>query len=303
MKFKYILALVFLVFLKTYASAQGTINNFTLMSGFEIVQGSSETKIRATARIMRGAMPGNSWTNVNMKLKIGVSASPGGALIELLSPEYSVVSTDFESGYGSTDVYMEFNVATSKLIVGQYLVLAYYNVGYGSAYVNSGVRSGQIRNYVDTGYGPPYWWQRYIPYTNSKALQRLVRTSPGKHFMAETKEALNLTGAVGQNWRYEGTLGYLRNVQEPGTVPLYRYYRHQVQDHYFSIYVTSPPSGYVSEGVVGYAYNSPGPGRVPVYAYAKKTGSTDRLYTTNFNELGSGNSTWLYEGIGFYILN
>lgn len=64
---------------------------------------------------------------------------------------------------------------------------------------------------------------------------------------------------------------------------------------------TTTLSGYVLEGIQGYAYLSPGPGLKPIYVHATKKGSTDHVYTADYNELGAGNFTWCYEGIAFYV--
>ncbi|ASW74605.1 hypothetical protein IQ37_04325 [Chryseobacterium piperi] len=59
-------------------------------------------------------------------------------------------------------------------------------------------------------------------------------------------------------------------------------------------------SDWVNEGVLGLAARSDYDGNSPVYRYRGRRRS-NHFFTTNFNELGNGNSAWVYEGIGFYV--
>ena len=116
----------------------------------------------------------------------------------------------------------------------------------------------------------------------------------------------------------EGTQGQVFTSRFPGTVPLYRYYRGQNQDHFYTtnsgeIGTTTAGQtgrhGYVSEGITGYCFpHSSYPGTIPLYRYWK--GSVgDHFYTTNSNEIGTiqpghtGHYGYVSEGVACYVLN
>ncbi|MBB2146761.1 hypothetical protein GM921_14755 [Pedobacter sp. LMG 31464] len=133
----------------------------------------------------------------------------------------------------------------------------------------------------------------YIP------LFRLYKTTNGKHHLASTIEMQNLTSTLGGGWINEGLMVFLK---ESGTNPIYRFYSPSGDNHYFS---TSSviPAGYISEGMIGYGASGPIPvdAGKSVYRYLRIKGGSGHFYTTNYNELGGGNSTWSYEGIAFYL--
>lgn len=165
-------------------------------------------------------------------------------------------------------------------------------------------------SYVPPGFGTT------TPNANYYALHRLFNAYTYVHMLAGPTEALSLLNTFTTHfgpspmpdWTYEGALGNIFISQQPETVPLYRYYRGSNEDHYYST-VNAVPAGYVSEGIQGYVYNS-GPStaslvslRKPIYVYSTTSGKADHVYTTNFNELGNGNSHWRYEGIAFWLQN
>lgn len=65
--------------------------------------------------------------------------------------------------------------------------------------------------------------------------------------------------------------GYVLSTLQPGTTPLYSFWREAAQDHY----TTAAPegvahafaSGYVNVGVEGYVFTSQVPGTVPLYQF------------------------------------
>ena len=128
-------------------------------------------------------------------------------------------------------------------------------------------------------------------------LYRMYNSSTGKHLLAGQTEADNLTSYGGTPWVNEGLIGLTNNS---AGIPIYRFYNNSA-GHYFSTSSTAP-SGYVSEGMIGYgwvaAMTAPA---VPVYRYVRIKGGTRHLYTTNYSELGAGNSTWKYEGVAFSL--
>lgn len=130
-------------------------------------------------------------------------------------------------------------------------------------------------------------------------IYRMYNNSTSKHHLASTIEAQNLTSYSGTPWINEGLMGW---VSATGTNPIYRYYRHNI-GHYFSM-SSATPSGYVSEGSIGNGASGPIPligGGRSVYQYVRIKGGSGHFYTTNYNELGGGNSSWRYEGVAFYL--
>ncbi len=128
-------------------------------------------------------------------------------------------------------------------------------------------------------------------------IYRMYNNSTAKHHLASTIEAQNLTSYSGTPWINEGLMGW---VAATGTNPIYRYYKHNT-GHYFSM-SSSTPGGYISEGSIGSGASGPAPGATrPIYQYVRIKGGTGHFYTTNYNELGAGNSSWRYEGAVFYL--
>ncbi|GGI28395.1 hypothetical protein [Pedobacter mendelii] len=133
---------------------------------------------------------------------------------------------------------------------------------------------------------------------------RLFSIYEAKHFFTLGAEANILLAQMRtdigpfpvNNWSLEGEVCRLE-FRPTGTftVPLYRYYRN-TGDHYYS---NSPnaPLYYVPEGIMGYMSATQVLLSSPLHSYFKKTGTFDRLYTKDFNELGTGNKDWQYEGI------
>lgn len=77
--------------------------------------------------------------------------------------------------------------------------------------------------------------------------------------------------------------------------PLYRYWRLEVSDHFYTtnsneigstVYGESGKYGYKYEGIQCYIYSSPVYDTVPLYRYWKGSVS-DHFYTTNTNEIGT----------------
>jgi 6,7-dimethyl-8-ribityllumazine synthase len=61
----------------------------------------------------------------------------------------------------------------------------------------------------------------------------------------------------------EGVLGYISPVSQPGTVPVYRYWKESVSDHFYTtnaseigavVQGSTGNHGYVCEGVLGYSF-------------------------------------------------
>ena len=94
---------------------------------------------------------------------------------------------------------------------------------------------------------------------------------------------------------HEGTLGKLSSFGFYNAVHVY------IKSSNRDQFLTTNPnqellnSNWVYKGIIGYSV-----GNYPVYRYYSSR-QNDHFYTTNFNELGNGNSSYIYEGIAFYV--
>lgn len=94
---------------------------------------------------------------------------------------------------------------------------------------------------------------------------------------------------------HEGNLGNI-NISGIG-VPVYASYNKTNRDQL----LTTNPAGEIT----GSSWTTPiiigrSGGNLAVYRYYSSN-QNDHFYTTNFNELGGGNNSYVYEGIAFYI--
>ena len=107
-------------------------------------------------------------------------------------------------------------------------------------------------------------------------------------------------------WGYEKVQCYVHPKYEPGTVPLYRYYHYDSQDHLFTIdwselgHGQMKPHGYVFEQIQCYVYPVQVPGTVPLYRYySSKYG--DSFYTTDWSEMEKGKKGYVFKRIECYV--
>jgi hypothetical protein len=137
-----------------------------------------------------------------------------------------------------------------------------------------------------------------VPVANGMPLMRFRTQSGGQHMLtANDNERISMTN---NSWVHEANLGFVKTKPETGFAPLYRFFRSNNNDHYFSL-SSSTPSGYVAEGITGYVYSTSVTGSKPIYSYSAYSGD-NRVYTSNYNELGGGDGYWRYEGIAFYVI-
>jgi hypothetical protein len=93
-------------------------------------------------------------------------------------------------------------------------------------------------------------------------------------------------------------------TEQTGTTPLYRYWRSQIGDHFYTANFGElgfGGGGYVYEGIVGYVYPTQQfSDTVPLHRYWNSQ-IGDHFYTTNFDDLGGGRDGYAYEGIACYV--
>lgn len=293
---------------ESYSTSQivAFLDKFTVTSGAVVNATTPTTTINFTVTYLRHSLGEGGWAPFEMNVKLGVAQNPSASVTEYLSSAYNVTSSNFASNNATVDVSYSVTVDDTKLPNGHYLVLDYNVPNPGNtSYQRYPSYTFVIQNGTST---PPSnnWWQIPSPYANSSRLNRFYSSHWGVHMMADSDEGNYMTrdwissaGMVA--WAYEGLLGHVKDTQEVNTVPLYRFFRSQNHDHYFSTN-NYAFSGYLYEVIQGYVYTAPGPGLVPIYSYFKQVGNADHLYTQNYGELGAGSSTWRYDGIAFYVL-
>jgi hypothetical protein len=129
----------------------------------------------------------------------------------------------------------------------------------------------------------------------------------------------HMAGYVGRYWKSSGnefvyttnpneipqSFGYSFQVNlgnpSSGNASLTRWYHPSSGDRLLSITnEVAGFSGWINEGQIGYVSTTQQSNNHPIYRYRKYNGGR-HLYTRDFNELGGGNSYWIYEGIVFYI--
>ena len=150
------------------------------------------------------------------------------------------------------------------------------------------------------------------------SLYRYWKSSVSDHFYTTNiHEIGTAAGGITGHHGYvsEGTQCLLYTRQVAGTVPLYRYWKLAVSDHFYTtsqeIGTTNPgvagQHGYVSEGITGYCFPDAVAGTVPLYRYWKGSVS-DHFYTTNAAEIGTttpgqvGRYGYSSEGVACYVI-
>jgi hypothetical protein len=123
-------------------------------------------------------------------------------------------------------------------------------------------------------------------------------------------------GHVGNHgYKSEGPSFYIFTHQHHGLVPVYRYWKEDQHDHFYTANVaeigaTNPGQvgnhGYKCEGILGYVSPTEFYGSIPIYRYNHEQ-SHDHFYTSNAAEIGTthpgqvGNHGYKCEGILGYV--
>ena len=150
------------------------------------------------------------------------------------------------------------------------------------------------------------------------SLYRYWKSSITDHFYTTNIAEIgtSTSGQVGNHgYISEGIQCRLYTRQVAGSVPLYRYWKSGIGDHFYTtnsheIRTTNPGVtgnyGYVSEGIAGFCFPQASAGRVPLYRYWK--GNLDHFYTTNPHEIETvvhgqvGKYGYQSEGVACYVI-
>jgi hypothetical protein len=95
---------------------------------------------------------------------------------------------------------------------------------------------------------------------------------------------------------------YINNSKLKLLSPFHRYYQPTSFDHLYTTTFEVEGYNWTDEGIEGYLYTYPEPGTVRLYRYYHGSGVKDHFYTTDFNDLGNGNSAWTYESAFIYYV-
>jgi hypothetical protein len=100
-------------------------------------------------------------------------------------------------------------------------------------------------------------------------------------------------------FRIEGIAGYVFAEEQPGTVPLYRWFHPRDGSHYYTIQPNTPdrPNA-ISEGISCHVYDHPVAETVPIYHWRNRR---DDLYTLSAEGENAGRAGYRPQGIVGYI--
>jgi len=141
---------------------------------------------------------------------------------------------------GMRGLYLKFN-PTAAPLSSLVPIYRFYNAANKDHFFTTNLEEGLGAGYSPEGVG---FYTLPSAATNTRPLFR-CRTTNGKHFISTAQNCENQMG--------EGQYGFVYISQEPGTLPLYRYYDVQIGDH---LETTSPGeitgTAYKLESILGY---------------------------------------------------
>jgi len=137
----------------------------------------------------------------------------------------------------------------------------------------------------------------YPKYTNAAPIYRLYDSSTEHRLVTCNPNEIRALAEAG--WNIEGHMGFLYTSQQPGSIPVYRFYNPGSSDHYYST-DSATPSGYQFEEILGYAPSTPTDLTRPLYQYFKP--GFAHLYTEDYNTQTYGSIGYNYEKIAFFML-
>jgi hypothetical protein len=101
--------------------------------------------------------------------------------------------------------------------------------------------------------------------------------------------------------RSEGIVGYIYPLQQPGTVPLYRWVQPRLGGHFYTTNPLEPAdrNSFRAQGITGYVFAQPVPGSVPVYRWHSRR---DWYYTVSSDASWARGTGYRMDGVGCHIL-
>lgn len=113
-----------------------------------------------------------------------------------------------------------------------------------------------------------------------------------------TSKWTELQAGVATSYSYLGIIGYGLTFPNEDYRELRRLWNPTLKDHLLTVDASENPSGYSSDSNVGYCNIDSSP--ILLYRYWSSTYS-NHLYTPSWAELGTGGSTYVYEGVECYL--
>eukprot|EP00163_Fabomonas_tropica_P032024 TRINITY_DN785_c0_g1_i1.p1 TRINITY_DN785_c0_g1~~TRINITY_DN785_c0_g1_i1.p1 ORF type:complete len:532 (+),score=121.36 TRINITY_DN785_c0_g1_i1:444-2039(+) len=150
-------------------------------------------------------------------------------------------------------------------------------------------------------HGPEFDWKKYqLEEVGKRAapLQRYYSAMYRDHLMTINKDLIPQDGAG--TWGTQNVLGYCYHGEEPGTVPLHRYYNRFHHNHFYTTDAKEPLKryGWIWLGVECYVYATAGhKDTVPLKRWFH-LGYGDHMYTTGAEKAPEG---YAYERITAYV--
>ncbi len=138
----------------------------------------------------------------------------------------------------------------------------------------------------------------YPNYPGTSRFLRYYKSGNPDHYF--TLYSTDLGAGTPTGYVFENSCGgYFYKTQITGTVPLYRWYRGNPGQHFYTRSNVNIP-GYTYEGIAGYVYATQVAGTRPLYRYFRSSAG-DHFYTTLWSELGSGANGYVLEGVECYV--
>ena len=227
--------------------------------------------------------------------------------------DYKETVPESNEGNNCTEMMVYVTSSTSKLKP----VYRFWSDTYQSHFytISAEEKKGVIDNYPDE-----IWRYEHVEYyaypsqkENTVPVYRFWSDVNQSHFYTASEEEKDyvIDNYPDEIWEYEGIAWYACENQQPGTVPVYRFWSDTYQSHFYTaseeekdfVMANYPPEVWEYEGVAWYAFPTPTVLN-PVYRFYSRT-NTSHFYTVSVDEkndliLNNAPETWEYEGVGWF---
>lgn len=272
----------------------------------------SNEEIELTGVGEKQSYSGQTWysfyntSGIDNNSNVGVSPAPATGRY---TTNTVVGSSFFANTSSATKIKVRcVNPLSYAITVTFYIKLSYYTGSLSGG--NSTVVDKEFPYTITINPDPGAGSNTFVPSlgqggTTTNYIYRLFHRSSASHFYTTSySEYANLAG--NSAYKDEGAIGFAYKTQQAGTVLLRRFVANN-GEHMYTIDSNEANSllngGWHEEGPLGYVYSGQVSESIPVYRYVARYGTGGHFFTTNFNELGSGNSAYQYEGIAYFALN